>query len=372
MSTITIPSPARQLANVANAAKSTGPKTEEGKARSRANAYKHGLAGEGVVQSPELAAEVAHRYAELAAELSPVGRVAEMLVQRIAATSVRLERAVVQEAKHLSRRCRHAEAEHAEMMHDQVVALLDDLDENPATSARRLLRTPEGIEAAIATWLGLKADLLRDSPRSWTARHGELAVNLTGRQLGDVPVSPLERISNAVFGDFSLLDRSEGPGLDDEERQAWARRQLASMIDAEVEALRTCFQNLDHEAFELDRVEAPIRALFDPSKEATLARRYEAAAERGMFRSLRDLRDLQKTQSRSVKSCPDYQDGPLASFRAAETPLGPKPVIRPMAAEPVQGREEMGEFAIVRPEASADRAFGVLVGGVEGDFRSRE
>ena len=38
------------------------------------------------------------------------------------------------------------------------------------------------------------------------------------------------------------------------------------------------------------RAEAGDRALFDPSKEATLARRYEAAAERGFFKALKELR----------------------------------------------------------------------------------
>jgi hypothetical protein len=326
---IAIASPARRLANIANAQKSTGPKTAEGKARSRANAYKHGLAGEGVVQSPEEAAEVAHRYAELVAELKPADVVSEILVHQIASTSLRLERAAEQEADHIRRRQRHAVAEHDQAMKAEADALIAGLDDDPATSARRLLRTPEGIEAAIATWLGLKADLQRDSPRSWTARHGEVAVNLTGRQLGDVPVAPFERISNAAIGDFGLLARSEGEGLDDEDRQNWAKTRLAAMIDDEVEALRACFENLDHEAFELDRIEAPGRALFDPGKEATLARRYEAAAERGLFRALRDLQKRQKEQDQGVTVSPDYHNEPLASFRAAEAPRVEPPRVQP-------------------------------------------
>ena len=42
------------------------------------------------------------------------------------------------------------------------------------------------------------------------------------------------------------------------------------------------------------RAEAGRRALFDPSREATLARKYEAAAERGFFRALKELRQLEK------------------------------------------------------------------------------
>ena len=42
-------SPARLAANRLNAQKSTGPRTEEGKSRSRANALKHGLCASVVV-----------------------------------------------------------------------------------------------------------------------------------------------------------------------------------------------------------------------------------------------------------------------------------------------------------------------------------
>ncbi len=42
------------------------------------------------------------------------------------------------------------------------------------------------------------------------------------------------------------------------------------------------------------RSEAARRAMFDPSKEATLARKYEAAAERGFFKALKELRQHSK------------------------------------------------------------------------------
>ena len=46
-----------------------------------------------------------------------------------------------------------------------------------------------------------------------------------------------------------------------------------------------------------DPVEAGHRAMFDPSKEASLARKYEAAAERGFFRALKEFRQAQRASS---------------------------------------------------------------------------
>ena len=49
----------------------------------------------------------------------------------------------------------------------------------------------------------------------------------------------------------------------------------------------------EHEAAQL-RQDAVRRAMFDSSKEATLARKYEAAAERSFLRCLKELRQLER------------------------------------------------------------------------------
>jgi hypothetical protein len=59
----------------------------------------------------------------------------------------------------------------------------------------------------------------------------------------------------------------------------------------------------EHQADRL-RAEAGKIALFDPSKEATLARRYEAAAERGLFRALNEFRQVEK-EARAESAPPD-------------------------------------------------------------------
>ena len=50
------------------------------------------------------------------------------------------------------------------------------------------------------------------------------------------------------------------------------------------------YKTLDFETLELDRAEAGARALFDPSKEATLARRYESEATRGFYKAMKELK----------------------------------------------------------------------------------
>jgi hypothetical protein len=180
-------SEARINANPLSSARSTGPRTEEGKARSRGNALKHGLTDEGIVLPDEDAAEVERRLAAFQDELQPEGEVGRTLVRRAALLSVRMDRCVEQETAALSERVLRARSEFV---------------------------APEGCDAAESARL---------------------------------------------------------------------------------------------------RAEAGRRAMFDPSREATLARKYEAAAERGFFRALKELRQLDR-QARS--------SNPGASAEAFREELG--------------------------------------------------
>jgi hypothetical protein len=85
---------ARAAASRRNGAKSRGPKTAEGKARSSRNALKHGLrAQKHVVLPQEDAAEFAALEKALIAELAPVGVLQIVLAQRIVVAAWRLARA---------------------------------------------------------------------------------------------------------------------------------------------------------------------------------------------------------------------------------------------------------------------------------------
>src|SRR4030042_2122289 len=82
---------AQILANRNNSRKSTGPKTDEGKAAVSQNAIKHGIFAESVIQG-ENEADYEAFHDQMLAELAPVGTVESMLAERIVSLWWRLRR----------------------------------------------------------------------------------------------------------------------------------------------------------------------------------------------------------------------------------------------------------------------------------------
>ena len=190
-----IVSEARLAANRLNARKSTGPTTDEGKERSRCNAVKHGLTGEGVALSTEDAAAVEARLAGYQASYRPATEAGQDLVRRAAMLSVRLERCAIREAAAISKNVRAAESDFDEGREAEVDALFEDLEGNPAVAVRRLVRMPEGIDRMVDTWSDLRADLAVGDGSRWTPDHGEIALRLTGRKPGGLGVGRAEALS---------------------------------------------------------------------------------------------------------------------------------------------------------------------------------
>ena len=103
-------SEAQIRANQANAARSKGPVTPEGKEKFRANAYKHGLTATVVVPERE-ASEVARRFTAFCAELNPSGEIGRSLALHAARMSVRMEVCADHETAMSTERVRNALAE---------------------------------------------------------------------------------------------------------------------------------------------------------------------------------------------------------------------------------------------------------------------
>src|SRR5215469_16776457 len=83
----------QKAANRANARRSTGPKTPKGKAAVRLNAIRHGLLARDAVLPGEDAEAFEKLWNEVWAELSPVGPIEELLVERAINAMWRLRRA---------------------------------------------------------------------------------------------------------------------------------------------------------------------------------------------------------------------------------------------------------------------------------------
>lgn len=223
-------SEARILANRQNALLSTGPRTEAGKATSRANSYKHGLSGDGVVMPEEDAIEVQRLATALRTELAAPGEAGAVLAERMALLAVRMNRSARHECAASSERIRQA------------------LDEFEA---------PEGTDEE------------------------------TARKL-----------------------RSEAGHL------AW----------------------------------------FDISKPSCLARKYEAAAERGFFRALAEIRMLKKGQTSSPEADSAAEDqrsmARLGSFLHAEQP--PRSTAAPAPSKPLPSPVKPLPIPSILPSAGRD------------------
>lgn len=171
-----IVSEARTNANRRNARLSTGPKTLEGKARSRANALKHGLCASVVVaEDSEL---IESRARDLYNALKPQNAYHLWVVDIAAVASVRIDRCIRQE-----RRCRDKRSLRAELFWDddrqlEAARLGSLLQGNPDEVVKALKRTPQGCEWLMTRWAMLAHAADISQGKGWTTAQKRLAFDL--------------------------------------------------------------------------------------------------------------------------------------------------------------------------------------------------
>ena len=262
-------SPARLAANRRNAQRSTGPKTEAGKAAARLNAFVHGLAGAGDLVAPDEDRDlIDRRELAFAVELKAGGAAGRLLARRAALLSVRMERAAERD-RAATARARQAgreqfDRDRAEALAEIIAGVEAEAD---GPTVRELLvaleAAPDGVDYLLDAWEAMLADLDAggDEQRSASVRRTMLWLNVPADAAdAEDPPRLRERIA-------AEIKRLSWLGL----RQAEAKRRLAAARD-----------------------EAGLLASFDPSHAATLARRYEAAAERGVYRAFDGIARLNR------------------------------------------------------------------------------
>ena len=335
----------RQIANRANAKKSTGPKTAEGKAKASLNALKHGLRAEQLIlpnEDPEVFQAVVDGWIDA---LQPADAAESALVERAAMADWRLKRCVRAERARLAARVRHAATEHdlaqfqraeelgLQLMYDPLNRCIvppNDPDtlrrlaiwrqNNPAVIVRELESFAEGVAWMINRWERLGGILAREG--FWHYPEKYEAIRLLG-------LRPDDALNDELVGKITLACRVLHPepwdvtadiqqsALGCEGRPIYAVRaqwletlapqspeialnQLWDIIEKEVIRLRSLKEPLA-ELAALDRRDAEDRAMFDDSKEAALAMRYESARDRELRRSLTDLLKKRKEEDASAK-----------------------------------------------------------------------
>src|SRR5208282_1033846 len=126
-------------ANQENAKKSTGPRTQAGKDRSRANALKHGLCASAIV--PESIELIQLRSTEFFDTYKPQNEVHVWMIGQAAINSIRIER-----SQRIERRVRDKMALKAELSWDddrrmEVEVLGRSLAKDPSTTVQALRTT---------------------------------------------------------------------------------------------------------------------------------------------------------------------------------------------------------------------------------------
>ncbi|WP_145276828.1 hypothetical protein [Tautonia plasticadhaerens] len=302
MAAETHPSETQAEANRRNALKSTGPKTAEGKERSRRNAMRHGFAAEALVPEQDRGALDA-AVARWRKEAGPDNVVEEHLVLRAAVNSVTLRR--IERAKEATREetAREAVRRWEEKLRHRARKKAQMLTFDPSNVVMDLESTAFGCEWMIRQWQQLEAPLRIGA--SWDFKAIRKAQNLLGLPDGQPGPAAEESVrllwllaAAAMPGLFAALPRLEAERhLPDGSDPVSAVLALRGFIGDQVDRLIA----LRDEAWEA--VEGPERravamgaAAGDTSKDGQLRHRYEVAADRSanaavrLFLNLRDRR----------------------------------------------------------------------------------
>ena len=298
-----IVSEARVAANRRNAQRSTGPKTEEGKQRSRANALKHGLCASVVVA--EDVQLVQQRASDWFDALKPQDEFQSWLVDEIAVLSIRIDR-----CERMERRARDLKAMRAELCWEDdrrldAVRLGGLLSKRPGEVVEELRRTPQGCEWLMTRWAMLAHTA--DVKGSWTPDQSRMAFDLLG-----TPIEFREGIKPGASLDLDgrLIESADDPA-------AVARRE----IDA-LKQRREVVEGLD----EVNQALAVADLNDEDDPELRRLRRYEATLHRRLRWCLAQLRyESPHHRAHPGLTRPRWDARPEASAEPAPKPEPEKP-----------------------------------------------
>ncbi|MFO0907096.1 MAG: hypothetical protein U0794_01800 [Isosphaeraceae bacterium] len=173
-------SPAQIEANRRNATKSTGPKTEAGKARSRANAFKHGLAGTGIVCDEAVLDQLEGRVAMWRPYYDAQTEAEEWLLEQFAFTTIRLNIAQGEMLRAIGHASERASQSWDSDRIKEMERIARGFKKDPTATVRKLESSTPG-----CVWLMMEWQRLLDENAAghWSETHDNRVHDLIGDRL---------------------------------------------------------------------------------------------------------------------------------------------------------------------------------------------
>jgi len=389
-------SPEKMAANRRNSARSTGPKTQQGKQVSRFNNLRHGAAARlGVLpgEDPEVRDR---RIEDWTQALNPANAVERYMIETAVDASLCKDRAKVAEVAALTRNIHSVDEGHDGRKAAEVAALVERLGEDPAV-IRQLRDSVQGCRWLSEQWYALDVQIAEAGYLE--PSHRVRGVLLMGKRPGDVfddPAvgawvssalatlhphgdTPFEHVSKQLDADFpedmdhhELLRRIKQMG-DALPVHATAVKRLAATVGAAREELAERL-DLVSAREERDRRLAMEAARCDTSAAGTSRLKYTMSHDRAMIAALRELRALQASRPAEGDAA-DLLDEPTTP---AEAPAAEAPSIEedaaptePTVSEIDEESELPGNTSSVvdeSPEGGADEPEAEAEAGEAGSF----
>src|SRR5579883_2724776 len=310
----------RSEINRQNAQKSTGPKTQEGKARSRRNALKHGLRAEVLPLPNEDPAELQARSDAWNDYFKPRNPAEQHMVDECVRATVLSDRCHRAQDAIVSRRVREAESKYEHEREDEVERLWAAFKDDPAGTVKGLKRTACGCRSLLARWRVL-GEILGQAG-AWSEDECNEAVRLLGhRQENEVMKAHIDAYLPHFYNLLAQEPRHEsnirwllGPSMrpsslpamtfEQVPGQDFSRAELRKIVDENVARLAEREEVLRTEVEEPGRAEAAERTMM--AEDDRLFLRYRAEARSAFHRNYRVLvKSLAEDVSEWDESEPD-------------------------------------------------------------------
>jgi hypothetical protein len=287
-------SQARIEANRENAKQSTGPRTPEGKARSRLNGLVHGLRSEQVVLPTEDPAAFDEQIAEYLDEWKPPTVTRRQLVERLAATAWRLNRCVRIETARFTERTLAALGDWDRGYAEKIEKAVAALPTGPLAPLRWLKQSRMGVDRVIE----LSEDLIDALGESgdWVDvdRHHVRLLNLQGLTVDDPRAAEYAEASwRLLLGNCPELAEPDSPPPFPPEIADKVRENIRRLVTSNVVLLRDLRERLpDPSAARIRQAEI---AAFEFQPQDLSLQRYEGRLDREYRMTLNQLISLTKT-----------------------------------------------------------------------------